>query len=50
MKKFPKVNYIGNKEKLADWIIDSLPIKNGVVLDGFSGGNSVSYELKEIRV
>lgn len=35
-KKFPKVNYIGNKEKLADWIIDSLPIKNGVVLDGFS--------------
>lgn len=46
-KKFPKVNYIGNKEKLADWIIDSLPIKNGVVLDGFSGGNSVSYELKK---
>ncbi|UVJ31100.1 DNA adenine methylase [Staphylococcus aureus] len=46
-KKFPKVNYIGNKEKLAEWIYESLPIKSGSVLDGFSGGNSVSYKLKE---
>lgn len=46
MNKYPKVNYIGNKEKLAEWIIDKLPIKQGVVLDLFSGGCSVSYALK----
>lgn len=47
MNKYPKVNYIGNKEKIADWIIDCLPIKNGVVLDLFSGGCSLSYALKQ---
>ena len=46
MNKYPKVNYIGNKEKIVDWIIDCLPIKNGVVLDLFSGGCSLSYALK----
>lgn len=45
--KYPKVNYIGNKEKLSEWIVDNFPVKNGVVLDIFSGGNSVSYELKK---
>ena len=45
--KYPKVNYIGNKEKLSEWIVNNLPIKNGVILDIFSGGNSVSYELKK---
>ena len=47
MSKYPKINYIGNKDKLVDWIIDKFPIKKGVVLDLFSGGNSVSYALKE---
>ena len=47
MSKYPKINYIGNKDKLVDWIIEDLPIKKGVVLDLFSGGNSVAYALKE---
>lgn len=47
MPKYPKINYIGNKEKIVDWIIDEFPIKKGIVLDLFSGGCSVSYALKE---
>jgi adenine-specific DNA-methyltransferase len=46
MAKYPKVNYIGNKEKLVDWIIDEMPTKSGTVLDIFAGGCSVSYALK----
>lgn len=46
MAKYPKVNYIGNKEKLADWIIDEMPVKSGTVLDMFAGGCSVSYAMK----
>lgn len=46
MSKYPKVNYIGNKEKLAEWIIEKLPISDGFVLDLFCGGCSVSYALK----
>lgn len=46
MTKYPKVNYIGNKEKLVDWIIDEMPVKRGIVLDIFAGGCSVSYALK----
>lgn len=44
---FPKVNYIGNKIKLMSWIADNLPIKEGHVLDLFSGGGAVSFELKK---
>lgn len=47
MCRYPKVNYIGNKEKIADWIIDNFPIREGTVLDLFSGGASVSYALKK---
>ncbi|MBE6625138.1 MAG: DNA methyltransferase [Ruminococcaceae bacterium] len=47
MNNYPKVNYIGNKEKLAEWIIQKLPIEKGTVLDLFCGGCSVSYALKE---
>lgn len=47
MSKYPKINYIGNKEKIVDWIIDEFPIKKGTVLDLFSGGCSVSYALKQ---
>lgn len=47
MANYPKINYIGNKAKLADWIIMNFPVKNGIVIDLFSGGASVSYELKK---
>lgn len=47
MAKYPKVNYIGNKEKLVDWILSEMPVKNGTVLDLFAGGCSVSYALKQ---
>lgn len=47
MVKYPKVNYIGNKEKLVNWIIEEMPVKKGTVLDIFSGGCSVSYALKK---
>ncbi|MBK5263370.1 MAG: DNA adenine methylase [Peptostreptococcaceae bacterium] len=47
MSKYPKVNYIGNKSSISKWIIDSFPITSGTILDIFSGGASVSYELKK---
>ena len=47
MSKYPTVNYIGNKEKIADWIIGSLPISKGTILDLFSGGCSIAYSLKQ---
>lgn len=47
MTTYPKINYIGNKSKLADWIITNMPIKSGIVVDLFSGGASVSYEFKK---
>lgn len=47
MSGYPKVNYIGNKEKLVKWIIEEMPVKQGTVLDIFAGGCSVSYALKE---
>ncbi len=47
MPSYPKVNYIGNKEKITDWIISELPIKRGKVVVIFAGGCSVSYALKK---
>lgn len=47
MSKYPKINYIGNKNNLTDWIIENLPYKKGIVVDLFCGGCSVSYALKE---
>ena len=47
MSKFPKINYIGNKKKISPWILDNLPIKEGIFLDLFSGGGAVSYEAKK---
>lgn len=47
MGKYPKINYIGNKKNLTDWIVSNLPYKRGKVLDLFCGGCSVSYALKE---
>lgn len=47
MHKYPKVNYIGNKEKIADWICDFFPDDAKSVLDAFSGGASISYKAKK---
>ncbi|RIM15442.1 DNA adenine methylase [Staphylococcus chromogenes] len=45
---FPKINYIGNKSKIADWIINEIPFDSQfTVLDLFSGGSSISFELKK---
>lgn len=45
--KYPKVNYIGNKEKISSWICDHFPEDAHSVLDAFSGGCSLSYEAKK---
>lgn len=45
--KFPKINFIGNKEKIASWICDYFPKEAVSILDAFSGGCSVSYEAKK---
>lgn len=46
MFKYPKVNYIGNKEKIAKWICDQFPEDAKTLFDTFSGGCSLSYEAK----
>jgi len=43
---YPKVNYIGNKEKLLNWLFDSLPKGTTSLFDAFSGGSSIGYEAK----
>ncbi|NQU87602.1 MAG: DNA adenine methylase [Mariniphaga sp.] len=45
--KFPKINFIGNKEKIANWICDHFPKGTNSVFDAFSGGGSISYEAKK---
>jgi adenine-specific DNA-methyltransferase len=47
MPKYPKVNYIGNKEKIAQWICDQFPKDAETLFDAFSGGCSLSYEAKK---
>jgi adenine-specific DNA-methyltransferase len=47
MSKLPKINFIGNKEKIADWICDNIPKDVNTVFDAFSGGASVGYEAKK---
>lgn len=47
MSRYPKVNYIGNKEKITNWICDQFPEGCSSVFDAFSGGCSVSYEAKK---
>jgi len=46
MFKYPKVNYIGNKEKIAKWVCDQFPVDAESIFDAFSGGCSLSYEAK----
>jgi adenine-specific DNA-methyltransferase len=46
MNKFPKINFIGNKEKIANWITEHFPKDAESVFDAFSGGSSISYQSK----
>lgn len=46
MNKYPKINFIGNKEKIAKWVIDFFPKDAESVFDAFSGGGSIGYESK----
>lgn len=46
--KFPKVNFIGNKEKVGDWITSNFQDGANSVFDAFSGGCSISYKAKEM--
>lgn len=36
--KFPKINFIGNKEGIVSWICDHFPKDAFSLLDAFSGG------------
>lgn len=47
MHKYPKQNYIGNKDKIAQWICTNIPSEAHTFFDAFSGGGSVSYAAKE---
>lgn len=42
----PKINFIGNKQKIVNRICDNVPEDVRSVFDAFSGGTSVSYEFK----
>jgi len=45
-KKYPRTQYLGNKERLVKWIFDKSPKDIGTVLDAFSGTSVVSYHFK----
>ncbi len=45
--EYPKVNFIGNKEKITDWIFENVPKDVKTFFDAFSGGCSVSFEAKK---
>jgi len=45
--RYPKINFIGNKEKISSWICDHFPSDTKSVFDAFSGGSSVGYESKK---
>lgn len=47
MYKYPKINFIGNKDKISSWICEQIPNDVDVILDAFSGSASVSYEAKK---
>lgn len=47
MKEFPQINYIGNKEQIAEWIVSYFPENTKSVFDAFAGGCSVSFEAKK---
>jgi adenine-specific DNA-methyltransferase len=43
---YPTINYIGNKEKIVDWISSLLPSDAKSIFDVFAGGCSVAYMAK----
>lgn len=45
---YPSVNYIGNKEKIVDWIASLIPADATSFFDAFCGGCSVSYKAKTL--
>lgn len=45
--KYPTVNYIGNKEKIVEWISSLIPADATSLLDAFAGGCSVAYMAKQ---
>lgn len=45
--KLPTVNFIGNKEKLANIICENIPRDTHTFFDAFSGSGSVGYEAKK---
>lgn len=45
--KFPKINFIGNKEKIVSWICDNFPKQTKSVFDAFAGSCSLSFEAKK---
>ena len=46
--KFPKINFIGNKEKVNEWITSNFPKKTYSIFDAFSGGCSISFRAKQL--
>lgn len=44
---YPKINYIGNKEKIAEWIVSLIPSDATTFFDAFCGGCSVGYRAKQ---
>lgn len=45
--KYPTINYIGNKEKIVEWISSLIPAGTNSILDVFAGGCSVAYMAKK---
>ena len=45
---FPKINFIGNKEKLSDWIASNFQDNTSSLFDAFSGGCSIAYKAKKL--
>lgn len=46
--KFPTINFIGSKKKIAQEIVDEImKVNPSKVLDGFGGSGVISYELKK---
>lgn len=43
---YPTVNYIGNKEKIVEWIVSLIPSDAKTFVDIFAGGSSVGYAAK----
>ncbi|CZE50299.1 DNA adenine methylase [Campylobacter geochelonis] len=42
------MNYIGNKQKISEWICQNLPVQNGIFVDAFCGACSIAYKAKEL--